>query len=163
MHSTGIMAATPAGQQEDVPMVAAANLNASDVPVGEPSVADNTTLPDSSLETHSSTVSADTHGNEWLAPDEAHGGSPEFVARVKAFVKHVIQEHGLPFYYLKSRLKLDPTSNEEKMQSLKLRNDYASWLWETFPESDQIAYHDNGLLPSPKKVIWAPHCHCASI
>ena len=143
--STGIMAA-PAGQQEDVPMVAAANLNAADVivPAGNP--------PDSSLETRSSTVTADTHSNEWaLAPDEAHGGSPEFVARVKAFVKQVIQEHGSPFYYLKFHLKLDPTSNEEKTQSLKLRSDYASWLWETFPESDQIAYHHNGLLPSCKE------------
>ena len=140
---TVIMAA---GQQEDVLMVAAANLNAADVimPAGNP--------PDSSLETRSSTVTADTHSNEWaLAPDEAHGGSPEFVARVKAFLKQVIQEHGSPYYYLKFHLKLDPTSNEEKTQSLKLRNDYASWLWETFPESDQIAYHHNGLLPSCKE------------
>ena len=74
----------PAGQQEDVPMVAAANLNAADVPVGNPPVAGNTTLPDSSLETHSSTVSADTHSNEWaIAPDESHGGSPELATRVK--------------------------------------------------------------------------------
>lgn len=149
--STDIMAAPgPAGQQEDVPMVAAANLNAADVPAGNPPVAGP---PDSSLETHSSTsVTADTHSNEWaLAPDESHGGSPEFATRVKAFVKQVIQDHGGPFGYLKFRLKLDPTTKEEKEQSLKLRSDYALWLWETFPESDQISYHHDGLLPSCKE------------
>ena len=106
----------PAGQQEDVPMVAAANLNAADVPAGNPPVAGPPA--DSSLETHSSTsVTADTHSNEWaLAPDESHGGSPEFATRVKAFVKQVIQD------LVNDEDKAKPLSDEQIVKTLAKKN-----------------------------------------
>ena len=93
-------------------------------------------------------VAPTTHSNDWALDPFSDPSSELFMKHSKAAMRDIINTYGSAFGFLKFHLKLDPEGQEALTVSLKLRNAYAQWLWEEFPESCDTAYHHHGLLPS---------------
>ena len=93
-------------------------------------------------------VAPTTHSNDWALDPLSDPSSELFMKHSKAAMRDIINTYGSAFGFLKFHLKLDPEGQEALTVSLKLRNAYAQWLWEEFPESCDTAYHHHGLLPS---------------
>ena len=93
-----------------------------------------------------SQVSMDTHSNEWANPmDDDTTSSWKQQSLVAAC--SIIKNYGSCYKFIENKLMLDATSDEGRAKSLELQNAHAAWLWEEFPESDQVPYHTDTLLP----------------
>ena len=99
---------------------------------------------------HASTVGSD-------APDTANV-MPEpnaFNKKVMTAMKQLVTEYGGPFDYLRANLKLDAATPEQRSESIQVRNEFALYLWSTFPEAADQCYHHSALLPTVREADMA--------
>lgn len=90
---------------------------------------------------------SDTHSNAWAAPPMAATPSTQFAATSFAAMKMIADTYGSPYAYLQAILKLDAGSKEEREEMVREQNNFAAWLWNTFPEVPDQYYHHAGCIP----------------
>ena len=92
----------------------------------------------------------DAHSNAWAlpTPDLDTAAHDAFFKTANGAMKHIHAHYGSPYNYLKEQLKLGCGTPSDIAESLNLRNDFAHWMWTTFPEKEDQSYHHHGLIPS---------------
>jgi len=95
----------------------------------------------------------DAHSNAWAlpTPDLNTAAHAAFFKTANGAMKHIHAHYGSPYNYLKEELKLGCGTPSDIAESLNLRNDFAHWMWTTFPEKEDQSYHHHGLIPSVKE------------
>ena len=88
----------------------------------------------------------DAHSNAWAlpTPDLNTAAHAAFFKTANGAMKHIHAHYGSPYNYLKEELKLGCGTPSDIAESLNLRNDFAHWMWTTFPEKEDQSYHHHG-------------------
>ena len=89
----------------------------------------------------------------WAQPESTAAGSKfeAFVTKVDTMFIGRVKQHGGPIQFLKAC-----------MNDTKDKINFLHHLWDTYPECDDIAYHDEAKIPLLQRQRWALHCLCLS-